>query len=214
MKHALWVTAAAAFSTVAAAAAPDRWTGTAHGPMLERILPKTITPAQLPEPQSQGARLVARYCVQCHHLPNPPMHTAARWKTIVERMVWRMRGDGNLGAVMKDLMDGVQAPTDEEAAALTEYLQRYGQKELDPGHPALFTEAGKMYALACTQCHELPDPQRHTASEWPAVVQRMHGHMLWANTVMGDANLRTTPELNTADIVRLLQRYARPEGTP
>jgi cytochrome c2 len=214
MKHALWVTAAAAFSTVAAAAAPDRWTGTAHGPMLERILPKTITPAQLPEPQSQGVRLVARYCVQCHHLPNPPMHTAARWKTIVERMVWRMRGDGNLGAVMKDLMDGVQAPTDEEAAALTEYLQRYGQKELDPGHPALFTEAGKMYALACTQCHELPDPQRHTASEWPAVVQRMHGHMLWANTVMGDANLRTTPELNTADIVRLLQRYARPEGTP
>jgi cytochrome c2 len=214
MKHALWATAAAALCTAAAGAAPDRWTGTAHGPMLERILPKTITPAQLPEPQSQGARLVARYCVQCHHLPNPPMHTAARWKTIVERMVWRMRGDGNLGAVMKDLMDGVQAPADEDAAMITAYLQRYGQKEMDPGHPALHTEAGETYALACTQCHALPDPQRHTASEWPAVVQRMRGYMRWANTVTGDPDLRTTPELNTADIVRLLQRYARPGNTP
>jgi hypothetical protein len=142
------------------------------------------------------------------------MHTAARWKTIVERMVWRMRGEGNLGAAMKDLMDGVQAPTDEDAAMITAYLQRYGQKEMDPGHPALHTEAGETYALACTQCHALPDPQRHTASEWPAVVKRMRGYMRWANTVTGDPDLRTTPELNTADIVRLLQRYARPENTP
>jgi hypothetical protein len=85
---------------------------------------------------------------------------------------------------------------------------------MDPGHLALFTETGKIYALACMQCHALPAPQRHTASEWSAVVQRMHGYMLSANTMTGDSKLRTTPELNTCHIVRLLQRYARPESTP
>src|SRR5512133_2518914 len=110
------------------------------------------------------------------------MHTATRWKVIVERMVWRMRGGGNLGAVMKGLMDGTQAPADDEAATLTAYLQRHGQQEMDPDPPALRTEAGEMYVLACTQCHALPDPGRHTAREWPAVVQRMRGYMRWANT--------------------------------
>ena len=214
VKHTLCTAALAVVCAAAAGATPEQWARTPHGAMLERILPRTITAAQLPEPQSQGALLVARYCVQCHHLPNPSMHTATRWKAIVGRMVWRMRGGGNLGAVMKDLMEGVQAPTDEQAAALAAYLQRHGQTEMDPGHPALRTEAGEMYALACTQCHALPDPRRHTAREWPAVVQRMRGYMRWANTVTGDASLRTTPELNTADIVRLLQRYAGPGDAP
>lgn len=177
--------------------------------MLERILPRSIAPAQLPEPQSEGAHLVAKYCVQCHHLPNPAMHTAARWKTIVDRMVWRMRGGGNLGAVMKELMEGVEAPTAAEAAVLTAYLQRHGQQEMDASDPVLRTEAGQIYVLACTQCHALPDPKRHTAREWPDVVHRMQRHMRWANTVTGDTQLRTTPELDTRAIVHLLQTHAR-----
>lgn len=198
----------------AAAAPEERWARTPHGRMLERILPRTVTAGELPEPQSEGAQLAARYCVQCHHLPNPAMHTAERWKPVVERMVWRMRGEGNLGAAMKELMDGVQAPTSDEAAALTAYLQRHGQTEMDPAHPALRTEAGQIYSIACTQCHALPDPRRHTAREWPKVVQRMRAHMAWANTVTGASSLRTTPELRTEEIVRLLQRYARPVRTP
>lgn len=192
------------------AAAPDeRWSRTPHGKMLERILPPAVTPAKLPEPQSQGAQLVARYCVQCHHLPNPPMHTAARWKPIVERMVWRMRGQGNLGVVMKELMAGVRAPTDEEVVTLSAYLERHAQAEMDPADPALRSEAGRMYSIACTQCHALPDPRRHTAREWPAVVKRMRGYLARANTVTGEAGLRTTPELKTEDILRFLQRHAR-----
>ncbi|HWI15653.1 MAG TPA: hypothetical protein VNT02_15420, partial [Burkholderiales bacterium] len=140
-----------------------RWARTPHGAMLERILPRSVTPAELPEPASAGARLLARYCVQCHHLPNPPMHTAERWKTVVDRMVWRMRGGGNLGAVMQELMHGVSAPSGEEVDTLTDYLERNGQSEMAADHPALRTEAGQIYALACTQCHELPDPRRHTA---------------------------------------------------
>lgn len=185
------------------------WSQSPHGRMLERILPPSLEPAQLPEPESVGAQLMARYCIQCHYLPNPQMHTAQRWQPIIERMVWRMQGKGNLGVVMKEMMAGVQAPTNDEAAALAAYLEKHAQREIDPAHPALRTTAGQMYSIACSQCHALPDPQRHTAREWPKVVHRMRGHMAWANTVVGVSALRTNPELNTAEIVRLLQRYAR-----
>jgi hypothetical protein len=37
----------------------------------------------------------------------------------------------------------------------------------------------------------------------------MQGHMAWANTVTGVAALRTNPELDTAEILRLLQLHAR-----
>ena len=153
---------------------------------------------------------MARYCVQCHYLPSPHMHAADKWTVIVVRMVWRMRGKGNLGAVMKEMMDRVQAPTEEEVRVLTAYLRKHGQREMDPMNPALKSEAGEMFTIACTQCHGLPDPQRHTAREWPSVVQRMKRHMAWANTVVGDPSLRTTPVLDTSEIVRFLQRHARP----
>lgn len=185
------------------------WAQSPHGRMLERILPPAIAPRQLPEADSPGARLTAQYCVQCHHLPNPQMHTAERWAPVITRMVWRMQGKGNMGTLMKEMMEKVEAPSDAEIATLTAYLGKHAQREIDPKHPALQTRAGQMFSLACTQCHALPDPQRHTAREWPAVVKRMQGHMRWANTVVGDAALRTNPELDTAEIIRLLQRHAR-----
>jgi len=189
------------------------WSQSPHGKMLERILPPSIGPQQLPEPRSEGAQLTARYCVQCHYLPNPQMHTADKWTTTVVRMVWRMQGKGNLGAVMKDMMDNVQAPNDQEVAALTAYLQKHGQKEMDPAHPALRTTSGQMFSIACTQCHALPDPRRHTPREWPGVVERMKRHMAWANTVVGPDSLRTNPVLDTGEIVRFLQRHARREAS-
>jgi len=179
--------------------------------MLERILPPAIEPHQLPEPRSEGARLTARYCVQCHYLPSPQMHSPDKWTPVVVRMVWRMLGRGNMGALMKEMMDNVEAPTDQETGVLAAYLRKHGQQEMDSGHPALKSEAGKMFSIACTQCHALPDPRRHTSREWPAVVERMKQHMAWANTVVGADALKTTPVLDTTEIVRFLQRYARAE---
>ncbi|HEX2829978.1 MAG TPA: sulfite exporter TauE/SafE family protein [Burkholderiales bacterium] len=189
--------------------AQKQWAHSPYGPMMTRILPPSVEPDDLPDASSPGARVMARYCVQCHYLPNPRMHTRERWTSVVDRMVWRMRGNGNMGAVMKDMMARVKAPSADEVRTLKRYLDANAQKPIDSGHPALKTPAGEMFSIACSQCHAAPDPQRHTAREWPAVVERMKRHMAWANTVTGAPELRTTPVLDTAAIVRMLQQYAR-----
>ena len=185
------------------------WSRSPHGKMLERILPPAIGPTELPQPRSEGARLTARYCVQCHYLPSPQMHTAARWKIVVERMVWRMQGHGNLGELMKDMMGRVEAPGERELAVLTAYLQKHGQTEMNPDDPALGSEPGQMFSIACSQCHALPDPRRHTAREWPGIVERMKRHMAWANIVVGTDARKTNPVLDTAKITEFLQRHAK-----
>jgi hypothetical protein len=191
------------------AAARLRWQESPHGPMLARILPPTFTLEQLPEPDTHGATLVVEYCVQCHNLPNPAMHRAEKWPGIVERMVVRMQGKGNLGTLMKEMMAGVKAPTDEEQAVLVAYLQRYSQRPLDwRKYPDIESDEAKAFRLACKQCHTLPDPQRHTAAEWPAVVARMEKNMLWMNRVVGSKPDPDEPQLRIEDILSYLQKHA------
>jgi len=199
-----------------AAAADDiteakrRWAESPHGPMLERILPPTFDVAKLPAPKSAGARLTVQYCVQCHNLPNPAMHHAAKWPTIVERMVLRMEGKGNYGRLMFEMMAGVQAPSAEEARTLVAYLQKHGQKPLDARkYPEAFTAAGEPFRLACNQCHVLPDPKRYTAKEWPAVVARMQENMEWMNRVVGTQPIPGEPQLRIDAINAFLAKYAR-----
>lgn len=207
---ALTAGAAASAADDAIARATYRWEQSPHGAMLERILPPSLEPRQLPEPNSAGARLVVAYCVQCHHLPNPAMHDAVRWKSVVARMVWRMEGHGNLGKVMQDMMAEVKAPAVPEQTTLLRYLQKHAQRGLNAGqYSDLNTESGRRYSIACSQCHVLPDPRRHVAPDWPAIVERMRRNMAWANRVTGDPVLRSNPELDTADITRYLQRHAR-----
>src|SRR5688572_7439672 len=133
--------------------------------MLERILPPTFEARQLPEPASPGAGLTQRYCVQCHNLPNPAMHHAGKWPAIVDRMVVRMEGHGNMGKLMAEMMGGVKAPAPAETKALIAYLQKHAQTPLDPKrYPEVYRPSGEAFRLACNQCHVLPDPQRHTAT--------------------------------------------------
>ncbi|MDH5228776.1 MAG: hypothetical protein OEZ58_01640 [Gammaproteobacteria bacterium] len=40
------------------------------------------------------------------------------------------------------------------------------------------TVNGKAFISYCTQCHDLPNPEGHTARSWPAVVSRMRQHSL------------------------------------
>src|SRR5882672_5914841 len=122
----------AALAADQTAAAKQRRADSPHGPTLERILPPGFEPSMLPQRQSRGARLALQYCVQCHNLPNPAMHQAEKWPGIFHRMVLRMRGKGNMGELMRDMMAGVAAPSVDEAAALLAYLQKHGQRPLDP----------------------------------------------------------------------------------
>jgi cytochrome c5 len=192
------------------AEAKKRWAESPHGPMLERILPPTFEAKQLPGPGSRGARLTTKYCVQCHNLPNPAMHHAAKWPAIVERMVLRMEGKGNYGQLMFEMMAGVKAPSADEARSLVAYLQKHGQKPLDARKvPEAFTAAGEPFRLACNQCHVLPDPQRYTAKEWPAVVARMQENMEWMNRVVGTRPIPGEPQLRIDAINEFLAKYAR-----
>jgi hypothetical protein len=190
--------------------ARKRWEASPHGPMLERILPPTFAASQLPEPGSPGARLVVRYCVQCHNVPNPAMHHAQKWPTIVQRMVLRMEGHGNMGALMAEMMAGVRAPSEESTSVIVGYLQKHAQTPLDPKrYSEAFRPAGEAFRLACNQCHVLPDPERYTAQEWPPVVARMQENMAWMNRVVGSKPVRGEPQLRIDEINAFLRKYAR-----
>jgi hypothetical protein len=190
--------------------AKKRWESSPHGPMLERILPPTFALQQLPEPGSHGAKLVVAYCVQCHNLPNPAMHHAQKWPAIVQRMVLRMEGKGNLGTLMAEMMAGVKAPGAEESATIVAYLERHSQKPLDPArYPEVNRPSGEAFRVACNQCHTLPDPQRHTAQEWRAVVARMQENMAWMNRVVGSKPMPGEPTLRVEEINAFLARHAR-----
>src|SRR5687767_13908161 len=200
------------------AEARKRWAESPQGPLLERILPPTYEARQLPERTSRGADLMLRYCVQCHNLPNPAMHHAEKWPAIVDRMVVRMEGRGNLGRLMAEMMAGVKAPAPEETKALTAYLQKHSQTPLDPQrYPEVNRRAGEAFRVACNQCHVLPDPKRHTAAEWRSVVARMQENMEWMNRVVGTQPAPSLaagePQLRIEEINAFLARHARkPDG--
>ncbi|HRO61887.1 MAG TPA: hypothetical protein PK177_22460, partial [Burkholderiaceae bacterium] len=172
-----------------------RWQSSEHGGMLMRILPQHLRPSTLPDPTSEGARLTALYCVQCHYLPNPAMHEAGNWDRVVARMLPRMRGEGNMGELMARMMLGpsageharpLAAPSANETRMIVDYLRRNAMKPIaDSASPTLrqelASEDGRMFVQACNQCHVLPDPAQHSASEWPDVLGRMQRHMRWMN---------------------------------
>ena len=178
--------------------------------MLERIIPPGFTAAMLPEPNSRGAQLARRYCVQCHNLANPAMHDAERWSVVVRRMVPRMEGKGNMGKLMAEMMAGVEAPSLAEEQAIAAYHRKHAQRPLDPKRfPDLNSPAGVAFRVACSQCHALPDPRRHSAAAWPAVVARMQKNMQWMNRVVGSKPLPGEPQLKIEDINAFLMRHAR-----
>ena len=196
--------------STAAAAQTKPWSESPHGPMLERIIPPGFTPAMLPEPKSAGARLTQRYCVQCHNLANPAMHDAERWPSVVQRMVPRMEGKGNMGKLMAEMMAGVEAPSAEETLVIAAYHRKHAQRALDPKQiPEVNAPTAEPFRAACSQCHVLPDPKRHTAKEWLTVVARMQKNMEWMNRVVSSKPMPGEPQLRIEDINAFLARHAR-----
>jgi len=108
------------------------------------------------------------------------------------------------------MMVGVQAPSAEESKLLVAYLRKHSQKPLDPKrYPEAYQASGEAFRLACNQCHALPDPQRYSAKQWPAVDARMEKNMEWMNRVVGSSPMPGEPQLRIADINAFLARHAR-----
>jgi len=172
--------------------------------MMGDQLPPGIDASELPDPQSDGARLLARYCSQCHDLPGPGMHTADEWPAVVERMNGRMRMMSGRG-MMGMMRGGVESPDDSELRVIVRYLRAHAQQPMDKTrYKDLDTPAGRAFQSACSRCHALPDPQQHIADEWPGVVVRMKANM----TAMGKS---APDEATTGEIVGFLQRHAKAE---
>jgi len=157
--------------------------------MMGTQLPPGLDPEHLPDPRSGGAQLLARYCIQCHELPGPGLHTADEWSSVVDRMNRRMR-------MMGGMMHDIEAPNDDELRTLVAYLQQHAQVPIDRArYTDLSAPNGKLFEAICSQCHVLPDPRQHTANEWPGVVGRMTQNMKTMGKPLPDqATLETVIE--------------------
>lgn len=129
--------------------------------------PEGVTPADLPDPNSVGAELLATYCAQCHALPTPTAHSATDWPAVVRRMWLRM---DHLPQGF-----GMKVPEAGERIILANYLTDFA---LVVSGGALPPGRGRNdFAKVCSQCHALPDPAVHSAQDWVAVFQRMLRNM-------------------------------------
>ena len=152
--------------------------------MGDLVPPPGMTAERLPDPNSQGAQLVARYCANCHDLPSPQYKTADQWPAVFDRMLGRlemMSGGGMMGRGMMG-MGRIEAPTASEARTLLGYLEDHALREativeLAVGNPS----DREVFQAACSRCHALPSPSLHSPQDWPAVVARMEGNMQLMN---------------------------------
>jgi hypothetical protein len=73
--------------------------------------------ASLPDRDSQGARLVANICSQCHSPPAPSLHTATEWSAVTARMRQHMQDQNTASG------SGVRIPSPSELDEITRYLE-------------------------------------------------------------------------------------------
>lgn len=143
--------------------------------MMDDMLPQPMDPADLPEPESEGAQLLQQFCIQCHYLYGPGLHSAEEWPAVVTRMNRRIQMMGG----RRMMMGTTEAPSQEQLAIIVDYLQKHAQKPLPAAQVDELqqTEGGRLFSSVCSRCHPLPDPAQYTARKWPAVVERMKPYM-------------------------------------
>jgi len=134
------------------------------------VMPPGIEPAELPQPDGPGARLLQTYCQQCHALPGPGRHTAKQWREVYERMLVLMQ----VAARFRGMLGQVDAPDEQEAKSLRAYLAQNALRAMRDEPDGFGAGAYKEH---CGNCHALPDPAMHGAGQWPAVLLRMQRNM-------------------------------------
>ena len=149
--------------------------------------PTDFAREDLPEPESRPAALLEAYCTQCHGLPTPQMHAADEWPVLMRRMLaraitleHRMGGEATEGMLSDLLMAGMArsaVPSPADRDSLLAYLEQHA---LPTASPAEIPEGdlGQIVVRNCGICHEVPDPDAHTAAEWEnEVLPRMQANM-------------------------------------
>jgi cytochrome c5 len=129
--------------------------------------PAGIMLGDLPDPTSPGAKDVGKYCIACHAIPSPVMHSATDWPSVIRRMWLRM------DRVVDEF--GVPIPTPSERLVMLEYLLDNALKVRKAALPDV--PGREAFVTTCSRCHELADPTQHSSQDWVAVVRRMTGHM-------------------------------------
>ncbi|HMZ84465.1 MAG TPA: hypothetical protein PLC93_09200 [Rhodocyclaceae bacterium] len=124
-------------------------------------------------------------------------------------MKLRMEGRGNMGSLMKNMMDTVEAPSEEETHALLAYLRRHSQKPIETRRYPDLATAGWTFREACSQCHALPEPASRQPGQWRSIVERMERNMAWMNRVVGSKRDAREPQFEIEGIVAYLERNAR-----
>lgn len=165
------------------------------------VIPGAIMPDELPDPASAGAKAYGMYCMQCHDLPQPSMHTADEWRAVLTRMSDHIDAR-HAGGMMSRMI----VPTARDWTMLEQYLARHAQLPFDTARLAdIGSPAGQAFVQTCSQCHAAPDPARHTGIEWARTVLRMQSHM----ERMG----KPVPDQARLDqIVTFLQQHAKTDG--
>ena len=101
------------------------------------------------------------------------------------------------------MMRDIKAPSQQKLDTLLSYLQTNALEIMETtGHPEIDSPAGIDFQQTCSRCHSLPDPQQHSAEDWPTVVERMTRNM----NQMG----KSVPDkITLEEIVGFLQRHAK-----
>lgn len=129
--------------------------------------PTSITMADLPAPESQGAQYVIKFCSRCHAIPSPAMHSATDWPGVARRMWMRME--------RIDPVYAIPVPEVGDQLVILQYLTDNALKVSNANLPD-FPGRDK-FETTCAECHELADPRQHSPGDWFVVVRRMNGHM-------------------------------------
>jgi mono/diheme cytochrome c family protein len=165
--------------------------------MMPDLVPPGVTPQDLPDPKSKGAQLLAYYCTACHNLPSPSMHTEEEWSVVADRMFRRM------SRMSGGMMMNIEMASPEEQQEMVTYLKAHSLKSIPPHKlPSPESQGAVLFKDRCSQCHGLPDPERHTAKEWPTIVEKMRGYMK-------SMEKKVITENEEKQIVGYLSRYAR-----
>ncbi len=131
--------------------------------------PPGIGPADLADPESDGAQYLRQYCTSCHALPGPGSFSATGWPVYLRRM-WR-----RMDAL--DAKYNVAVPTSAERVVLTRYLidnaLEVTRAELPPG------QGRDLYSRECSRC------QRPDAAALADAVRGAGNHSLSRASIAG-----------------------------